>query len=248
MKSLPKGVLADLRLAAAGVDPAAYPAACEPLEEAAAAEPQDAALALAFAVSRLAAAKDARPLVLVTTGTWRRERGGLFAQGLVCLGASQARLIRVDVAHEAEGLWALEEVLKSGATAGGLVTAERPAFVTTRRLEFAARAGRACGVILRVGPAADLSAARRRWRIAARPSAPAVFDPAAPGAARLHAELTRRRDGPPGAWELELDDETGGFAVVAGLADHRLAAPAAPASGKGAGRAVLRPAFDRSAA
>jgi protein ImuA len=240
--------LADLRLATAGEDPKLYPSAPEPLEEAAAAEPQDAALALAFAVSRLATADDRRPLVLVTTGTWRRERGGFFAQGLGGLGGSSARLIRVDVAHEAEGLWALEEALKSGAVAGGLATAERPAFVTTRRLEFAARAGRACGVILRVGPAADLSAARRRWRIAARPSAPTLFDPVAPGAARLHAELTRRRDGPPGAWELELDDETGGFAVVAGLADHRLAAAASPSGGKAAGQIALKPAFDRSAA
>ena len=80
-----------------------------------------------------------------------------------------------------------------------------------------------------MGAALDLSAARMRWRIATAASAPilidgALFDEASPGPPRLVAELVRRRSGPPGIWELEQDDETGGFRVVAGLADHGLAA------------------------
>jgi hypothetical protein len=66
------------------------------------------------------------------------------------------------------------------------------------------------------------SAARRRWRIAARPSRGGMFDAAAPGPVRLRAELVRRRDGPPGGWDLEQDDETGRLRLDAGLADHRL--------------------------
>jgi protein ImuA len=204
-------------------DPAVFPAACEPLEEVGACAPADNAQAMAFAVARLARAPDPRPLVLATTPAWVRERGRPFAQGLARFGLEPHRLIWVRAEWEAEALWTLEEALKSGAVAGGLVCAERPPFVTTRRLEFAARAGKAAGVILRAGPADDLSAARRRWRIAARPCAPDPFDANAPGAPRLRAELTRRRDGPPGAWDLELNDETHDFGVVAGLADHGLA-------------------------
>jgi len=203
-----------------------YPAVCEPLEEVTAARPADAAAALAFALIRLAqnnSGDDPRPWVMATTPMWLRERGRPFARGLAAMGAAPERLIWIRPAKEIEALWALEEALKSGAVAGGLVTAEQPAFVTTRRLDFAARAGAARGVVLRAGPAVDLSAARMRWRIAAAASGPAPFDAAAPGPSRLVAELVRRRGGPPGLWELEQDDEAGGFRMVAGLADHGLA-------------------------
>jgi protein ImuA len=200
--------------------PASYPEACEPLEEVGAAQPADAAAALAFAVGRLAAVQDLRPLALVTTAAWLRERGRPFARGLAGWGAGPERLIWVRADKEDQALWALEEALKSGAVAGGLATVEHPAFVATRRLEFAARAGGALGVLVRAGPAEDLSAARRRWRIAARPSAAGFFDAAAPGPVRLRAELVRRRDGPPGGWDLEQDDETGRLRLDAGLADH----------------------------
>lgn len=212
-----------------------YPEACEPLEEVGAARPADAASALAFALARLAAPQDPRPLALVATAAWTRERGRPFARGLAGWGAAPERLVWVRVAREAEALWALEEALKSGAVAGGLATVEAPPFVATRRLDFAARAGRAAGVLVRAGPAGDLSAARRRWRIESLASAPAAFNAAAPGPARLRAELVRRRDGPPGAWNLEQDDETGRLRMDPGLADHRVDAGWA---GGGGGRAA----------
>jgi len=203
-------------------DPALFPSLCEPLEEAAAAEPADAAAAFAFALGRLAGAKDRRPVVVVTTGLWLRERGRPFARGMAGWGLGPERLIWIRAEREAQALWALEEALKSGAVAGGLASVEAPPFVATRRLDFAARAGGALGVLLRAGPTGDLSAARRRWRIRAGPSATHAYDPAAPGRVRLNAELVRRRDGPPGTWALEQDDETGRLSVVAGLAGHGL--------------------------
>ena len=205
--------------------PEFYPTVCEPLEEVGAAEPRDAAAALAFALGRLADPKDPRPWVMATTPTWLRERGRPFARGLAGQASGNRgaeRLIWIRAEKEAAALWALEEALKSGAVAAGIVTAEQPSFVITRRLDFAARAGGARGVVLRCGPALDLSAARMRWRIAAMPSAASRFDPLAPGATRLMAELARRRGGPPGRWELEQDDETGGFRVVPGLAGDGL--------------------------
>ncbi|HXQ10232.1 MAG TPA: hypothetical protein VN805_04450 [Caulobacteraceae bacterium] len=214
------------------VDPAVFPRASEPLEEVGAGEPMDAAAALGFSLSRLTEANDPRPLVLVTTADWLRERGRPFARGLGAWGATAKRLIWVRTAREAEALWALEEALKSGAVAGGLATVEAPPFVATRRLDFAARAGAAVGVILRAGAGGDLSAARRRWRIRCGPSALNGFDADAPGRVRLSAELVRRRDGPPGAWLLEQDDETGRLGVVAGLAGHGLDEAAAGRDGR----------------
>jgi len=203
------------------LNPAVFPRAAEPLEEVGAAEPADVAAALAFAFSRLVSApNETRPVALVTTADWLAERGRPFAGGMRGWGLGAERLIWVRARREGEALWALEEVLKTGAAAGGLAVAAAPPFVTTRRLEFAAREGQAVGVLLRAGPAGDLSAARRRWRIAARPSGLDAWDAAAPGSVRLRAELLRRRDGPPGAWDLERDDETAGFRVAAGLAGH----------------------------
>jgi protein ImuA len=200
--------------------PAVFPAAPEPLEEVGASEPADVAAALAFALARMP--RENRPMALVTTSDWLSERGRPFAGGMRALGLSLSRLIWVRARREGEALWALEEVLKSGAAAGGLVVAAAPPFVTTRRLEFAAREGSAVGILLRTGPAGDLSAARRRWRITSRASIPDAFDPDAPGRPCLRAELLRRRDGPPGTWELEQDDEAGSFRLAAGLADHGL--------------------------
>jgi protein ImuA len=212
--------------------PTAYPAAAEPLEEVGAGAPADAAAALAFALARLTTDPgERRPVALVTTADWRSERGRPFAGGMRTWGLDPARLIWVWARREGEALWALEEVLKSGAAAGGLATVAAPPFVATRRLEFAAREGRAIGVILRAGPAEDLSAARRRWRITALGSGTEAFDPAAPGAPRLKAALLKRRDGPPGAWDLERDDETGGLRVVAGLASDGVDAGERPRRG-----------------
>jgi len=202
-------------------DPSVFPQGAEALEEVGAGAPADAAAALAFALSRLASSpSETRPIALVTTADWLSQRGRPFAGGMQGWGLGRDRLIWVRTRREGEALWALEEILKSGAAAGGLATAAAPPFVVTRRLEFAAREGSAVGILLRAGPAGDLSAARRRWRIAAQPSSLDPWDAAAPGGVRLRAELLRRRDGPPGSWNLERDDETGGFRVAAGLAGH----------------------------
>ena len=201
-----------------------FPAPCLGLEEMAGAAPRDWGPAAAFAVWRAEGGEpaDARPLVFVATKAWRHERGGLSARGLQALGIAASRLVLVQVEREAEALWALEEALKSGAARGAVGAVEQPSFVATRRLDFAAREGGARGVLLRVAGAGDLSAARFRWRISALASAPHPFDPKAPGAPRLKAELVRRRDGPLGAWELEQDHETHRLRLAAGLADHGL--------------------------
>ena len=195
------------------------------LEEAAADDPRDWPQATAFALARAAGGEgERRPVAMVTTAAWRAERGGLSAQGLAGLGIAPDRVILVRADKEAEALWAMEEVLKSGAVAGAVGTVRAAPFTTTRRLDFAARQGRAAGVLLRVQGGGDLSAARLRWRIGVEPSLPHPFDPKAPGLARMRAELTRRRDGPLGAWMLEQDDDAHRLRLAAGLADHGLVA------------------------
>ena len=137
---------------------------------------------------------------------WLNERGRPYARGLAALGAQADRLLLIAVDREAQALWALEETLKSGAVAGAIGTLEQTPFVAGRRLDFAAREGRAMGVLLRARATDDLSAARVRWRISAAPSGADVFDDKAPGPMRMTAEVVRRRDGPPAVFEWEESD------------------------------------------
>jgi protein ImuA len=198
-----------------------------PFEEAAAAQPQDMAAALAFGLARALDAADARadsrPVAFVATSLFQNERGRLCGWGARDLGLPQDRILLIRARKESDALWAFEEALKSGAVAAVLGALETPSFVATRRLDFAARSGQATALVLRTRPPLDLSAARLRWRVSAAPSAEHPFDPRAPGAARLVAELARSRDGTLGRFTLEQDHETGRLRLAAGLANHGLA-------------------------
>lgn len=198
------------------------PAWAAQLEEVTAAEPADWAAALGFGLDRLCARPDPRPLALVTTRNWIRERGRPYAAGLRRLGVTPARIILVCVDRESEALWAFEEALKSQAVAGGLAMIDTAAFVATRRLDFAAKAGDACGVMLRTRPAADLSAAKVRWSVGSLPSAPDPLDARAPGPMRWSAQVTRRRDGPPADFIWEEGDAPHRLRLAARLAGHGL--------------------------
>ncbi|MEI9965331.1 MAG: hypothetical protein WDM92_12245 [Caulobacteraceae bacterium] len=216
-------------LAASAARPDLPPEPCLGLEEASAADPRDWPVAAAFAILR-AWRDDGRPLAFVATAAWRRERGALSARGLQQLGIAPGRIVLVRADKEPEALWALEEALKSGAVCGGgrdhrgRAVRGQPA----ARLRRAQRRGDpAC--CCASAPGGDLSAARRRWRIAARPSAPHPFRrPRArrPGPAR-RADAPPRR--PTGAWDLEQDHETHRLGLAAGLADHGLVPGGRPA-------------------
>jgi protein ImuA len=194
------------------------------LEEVAPAEPGDFAAALAFSLDRIAACEDPRPAAVVMARHWLGERGRPYARGLERLGLAPQRALLIVVDREAQALWALEEMLKSGAVAGALATLEQAPFVATRRLDFAAREGRAMGVILRSKAQDDLSAARVRWRISAAPSAADPLDEKAPGPMRWRAEVTRRRDGAPGVFEWEESDATPRLRLAPRLAGDGLVA------------------------
>ena len=194
------------------------------LEEVTAAEPGDWAAALGFGLDRIGARLDPRPLALVTTRNWIRERGRPYAAGLRRLGVTPARILLICVDRETEALWAFEEALKSQAVAGGLAMIDTAAFVATRRLDFAAKAGDACGIMLRTRPAADLSAAKVRWSVGTLPSAADPLDPRAPGPMRWSAEVTRRRDGPPATFIWEEGDAPHRLRLAARLAGDGLVA------------------------
>lgn len=192
---------------------AAFPEPLPLLEEVAAAHGRDMPAALGFALARLG--EEERPALIVATRRWLASYGRPFPAR-----AGPPPLLALP-RNDAEALWAMEQALRSCAVAGVVGMVEAASLTQTRRLDFAAKLGKCGAVLLRAGND-GLSAARRRWRVSALPSAPDPFDAEAPGRPRLLAELVRRRDGPPGAWIMEQDDATDRLRLADRLADRGL--------------------------
>ncbi len=175
------------------------------LHEAQAPRPLDAS-ATAFVLAALSdlMAETGAPILWVQDRLSRREGGRLYLPG-AGKPMPRAPILRIEVSHPRDVLWAMEE----GATCPGLAAVVGeihgdPAvlsFTATKRLALRAEASGVAVWLIRSGGGSGLSAARERWRIGARPSAAHPFDPGAPGAPVWDAELLRARGRPPGRWE-----------------------------------------------
>jgi len=183
------------------------------------------AVGLAAGLGFLAARVRSEPrlVAFVAPRFWFAERGRPYAYGLRALGIAAPRLLVVAPRTETEALWAMEEILRSGAAALAMGGVETASLVATRRLDLIARGAGAAAVLVRTKPQNSLSAARRRWRLTPAPSAPHPFDAKASGASRWRAILDRSRDGAHGEALLEYDDETFRLHLVDRLANNGLA-------------------------
>ncbi len=204
------------------VSAAPAPALAAGLEEVCVEGARGVAAGVAFLAAAAGEAACRSGLMVAAPRAWFRERGRLLAGGLAQLGLKGQTVLMIAPATEIEALWALEEGLRSGAVGLAVGAVEAASLLATRRLDLAARAAGATVVLIKTRPAQDLSAARRRWRVAPHPSGPHPFDPKASGSPRWRVVLERSRDGAAGAWILEHDLETHRLRLVERLADHRL--------------------------
>ncbi len=146
-----------------------------------------------------------KPVLWIQDSMSQRESGRPYLAGL----AKPPQLLCLTVTRAVDVLWAMEQGL--GCTDLGAVVAEvwgdAPAvdFTATKRLALRAEAHAVPAWLLRRAAAPNLSAARTRWRLGSAPSAPAPFNPRAPGAARWEVELFRARGQTPGRWIASYD-------------------------------------------
>lgn len=133
-------------------------------------------------------------------------------------GGSASHLVWVRPRDARDALWAMELGLRSpgvDAVVGEIYG--DPAvldFTASRRLALAAERHDTPCALMRVMAKGRSSAARRRWRVEAVPSAANPHDPSAPGDPRWRLVLERARDRAPGGWfasrehdgRLSLDD------------------------------------------
>ncbi|MXP64040.1 hypothetical protein E0493_11865 [Roseomonas sp. M0104] len=131
--------------------------------------------------------------------------------GLAGCGLTPERLVLARAKARVDALWAMEEALRCPAVSGALLAGDgaAPDLTATRRLQLAAEAGGALGLLLRpdeggAGPLAP-SAAVTRWRVAALPG---------DGAPRWRLELLRARGGAPGGpWAVRWHAAEGRLAL-----------------------------------
>ena len=140
------------------------------------------------------------------TGTvvWIGATPDAWPPGLAAFGLDSADLVMVRAERPADGLWALEEALRSPAVSGALLTVRGtpPDMVAGRRLQLAAEAGGGVGLLLladteQVAP----SPARTRWRV----NATAAEDMERPC---WDLTLLRCSGGRPGAWPVTWERDT----------------------------------------
>ncbi len=155
-----------------------------------------------------------------------RDEGALYGPGLAACGLAPDRLLRVDGRDDRETLWAMEESLRSPAAAVVVAEVEEVDLFQARRLQLAAEAGGAAGLLLRpVAPRLEPSAAVTRWRV--RPVFCPSPWPGELGPLAWSAELWRVKGAVPSCFEVYFDEPTLRFALVADLARGSLSAAGA---------------------
>ena len=174
---------------------------------------------LALGLRRLADPSERRPLLWCRLAKEEREHGRLYGHGLERLGLTRRRFITVTLKKPVALLWTMEEALKSGALAVviGDADAAHAGLTATRRLQLAAHAGKAAGLLVFARDEASATASHTRWRVASTPSRSPPHDGLAPSAPNWGVELTRARGGRPGAWQLEWHHAAHRFSVVCGF-------------------------------
>lgn len=149
------------------------------------------------------------------TVLWIAAEPDAWPPGLARFGLSPADLVLVQAPRPVDGLWAMEEALRCSAVAGALLVLRTLDLTAARRLQLAAEAGGALGLLLRPDEEdSAASAALTRWRVGALPgTGSSAHDPGNP---RWRLDLLRCRGGKPGRWHvvwrgaaerLELDEE-----------------------------------------
>lgn len=136
---------------------------------------------------------------------------GVWAPGLHALGLRADRLLQASYRQPADGLWTMEEALRSPALGGAVLQMDRLDMTASRRLQLAAEGSPRIGLLLRNVAEHGPSSAVSRWRVASLANAAAR--------PRWRLDLLRCRAGRPGSWDIRWDE--GGLEVEeAALAEY----------------------------
>ena len=164
------------------------------------------------------------PLLWCATSHFLAEHGKPYGPGLSDLGLAPETLILVDVAREADVLWALEESVRSKTLSVAMGLLKGVALTPSRRLGLAASAGETPVVLLTSPSSPPALSAPLRLRLQSAPSGPHPFDARAPGATRIRLTLERCKGAPAmveaRSFDLEWCNVTYRFRMAADVVDR----------------------------
>jgi protein ImuA len=144
--------------------------------------------------------------------------GRPYGHGLAALGLDPSRVVLVEPREERQGLWAMEEALRSAVPSAVVgIIGKTLDLKSSQKLQRAARTSGVPLLLLRSQATLEASAAVTRWRIGAAGAARNRFGLIARW--RWRACLERCRNGNPGEWLVEWDHDARCFRLAAALAD-----------------------------
>ncbi len=166
-----------------------------------AAKPEDSAAATGFLSGLLSSLMGTRG-----TSLWISTSRTLFPPALKAFGINPDRFIFIDLQKENDVIWALDEALKCAALTAVVGEVRDISFTASRRLQLAVEQSQVTGFILRKNYGRDAktvntTACVSRWRIT---SLPGEIMEGLPGVGfpKWRVELSRIRNGRPGAWDI----------------------------------------------
>lgn len=134
---------------------------------------------------------------------WISRSRSLFPPALKRFKLNPDHFIFLEVHHEKDILWAMNEALKCPALSAVVGEVKELSFTASRRLQLAVEESRVTGFVLRhTEGQVNTTACVSRWKIASIPSDP-VEDLPGIGHPKWRIELLRMRNGKTGTWEVE---------------------------------------------
>jgi protein ImuA len=134
---------------------------------------------------------------------WISTSRKLFPASLTAFDIEPDRMIFIDLQHEKDVLWAMEEALKCQGLAAVIAELRNISFAQSRRLQLAVESSKVTGFLLR-NDSRKLATTTcvARWQIT---SLPGETEDGLPGVGfpRWQVDLLRVRNGSPGSWKLE---------------------------------------------
>lgn len=134
---------------------------------------------------------------------WISSKRTVFPAALKQFGIDATRVVFIDLLKQKDVLWAVEEALKCQSLSLVVGEVGEISFNDSRRLQLAVEQSNVTGLLHRYNPRSENTlACVARWKIASLASS---LNSAMPGVgySRWRVELTKVRNGRPGAWDIE---------------------------------------------
>ena len=138
---------------------------------------------------------------------WIGSSRMIFPPALKMFGIEPSRIVFIDLEKEKDVMWAMEESLKCTGLSAVIGEIPELSFTVSRRFQLAVEQSRVTGFILRNNPRKIIpNACVSRWKISPLQT---VSEDGLPGLGhpRWQVELLKIRNGKPGSWELEWNNQ-----------------------------------------